>query len=232
MPESVVTVIEDVIEKYEIMSHSKTKTFIKKKLFGCRICEKRFKTKGSLKNHKSLYHNNLKMELSCPLPDCESSFTLKCNLLKHISAVHEKKRQYCHICADHFAYTQDLHKHIARVHRSLPLESVKKSIKISATFGQTKKSKRKKCSYCCSKSKQNENPYKKQYKSHRKRDIDEILTFDELDHTIKKEANETADENFSMTSLLMHIVSYSTRPNYRPKINNQSLKMFLSLAVS
>ena len=194
MPESVVTVIEDVIEKYEIISHSKTKTFIKKKLFGCRICEKRFKTKGSLKNHKSLYHNNLKMELSCPLPDCESSFTLKCNLLKHISAVHEKKRQYCHICADHFAYTQDLHKHIARVHRSLPLESVKKSIKISASSGQTKRSKRKKCSYCTSKSKQNENPYKKQYKSLRKRDMDEILTFDELDHTIKKEANKTADE--------------------------------------
>ena len=74
VPESVVKVIEDVIEKYEIISHSKTKAFIKKKLFGCRICEKRFKTKGSLKNHKSLYHNNLKMELSCPLPDCESRF--------------------------------------------------------------------------------------------------------------------------------------------------------------
>merc|ERR1712008_264167 len=163
VPESVIKVIEDVIEKYEIISHSKTKTFIKKKLFGCRICGKRFKTKGSL--------------------------------MKHISAVHEKKRQYCHICADHFAYTQVLHKHIARVHRSLPLESVKKSIKISASSGQTKRSKRKKCSYCMSKSKQNENPYKKQYKSPRKRDMDEILTFDELDHTIKEEANETADGN-------------------------------------
>ena len=36
----------------------------------------------------------------------------------------------------------------------------------------------------------------------------------------------------SMTSLLTHIVAHSTRPSFRPKINNQPLKKFLSLAVS
>ena len=35
-----------------------------------------------------------------------------------------------------------------------------------------------------------------------------------------------------MTSLLMHTVARSTRPSFRPKINNQQLKKFLSLAVS
>ena len=36
----------------------------------------------------------------------------------------------------------------------------------------------------------------------------------------------------SMTSLLMHTVAHSTRHSFRPKANNQSLKKFLSLAVS
>ena len=36
----------------------------------------------------------------------------------------------------------------------------------------------------------------------------------------------------SMSSLLTHTVAYSTRPSFRPKINNQSLKKFSSLAVS
>ena len=35
-----------------------------------------------------------------------------------------------------------------------------------------------------------------------------------------------------MTSLLTHTVAHSSRPSYRPKINNQPLKKFLSLAVS
>ena len=37
---------------------------------------------------------------------------------------------------------------------------------------------------------------------------------------------------FSMTSLLTHTVTHSTRPSFRPKSNNQPLKKFLSLAVS
>ena len=36
----------------------------------------------------------------------------------------------------------------------------------------------------------------------------------------------------SMTSLLTHTVAHSLRPSYRPKINHQPLKKFLSLAVS
>ena len=36
----------------------------------------------------------------------------------------------------------------------------------------------------------------------------------------------------SMTSLLTHSVAHSTRPSFRPKINNQPLKKFLSLALS
>ena len=39
-------------------------------------------------------------------------------------------------------------------------------------------------------------------------------------------------KNISMTSLLTHTVAHSTRPSYRPKINNQPLKKFLGLAVS
>ena len=36
----------------------------------------------------------------------------------------------------------------------------------------------------------------------------------------------------SMTSLLMHTIAHSTSPSFRPKINNQPLKKFLSLVVS
>ena len=36
----------------------------------------------------------------------------------------------------------------------------------------------------------------------------------------------------SMTSLLTHTVAHSTRPSFRPKTNNQPLKMFLSFADS
>ena len=36
----------------------------------------------------------------------------------------------------------------------------------------------------------------------------------------------------SMTQLLTHSVAHSTKPSSRPKTNNQSIKKFLSLAVS
>ena len=36
----------------------------------------------------------------------------------------------------------------------------------------------------------------------------------------------------SMTSLLTHTVAYSTRPSFRPKTTNQSIKKFVSLAVT
>ena len=42
----------------------------------------------------------------------------------------------------------------------------------------------------------------------------------------------TAYVLFSMTSLLMHTVTNSTRPSFMPKANNQHLKKFLSFAVS
>ena len=37
---------------------------------------------------------------------------------------------------------------------------------------------------------------------------------------------------FSMTQVLTHTVAHSTNPSFRPKINNQSIKKFLSLAVT
>ena len=36
----------------------------------------------------------------------------------------------------------------------------------------------------------------------------------------------------SMTSLLTHAVTHSSRPSFRPKTNNKPIKKFLSLAVS
>ena len=36
----------------------------------------------------------------------------------------------------------------------------------------------------------------------------------------------------SMTSLLTHTVAHSTKPSFRPKINKQPLKKFLSLSLS
>ena len=38
--------------------------------------------------------------------------------------------------------------------------------------------------------------------------------------------------NISMTSLLMRTVAHSTRPSFRPKINNQPTKKFLSLEIT
>ena len=40
------------------------------------------------------------------------------------------------------------------------------------------------------------------------------------------------DMEFSMTQLLTHAVAHSTRPSFRPKINNQPTKKFLSLEIT
>ena len=40
------------------------------------------------------------------------------------------------------------------------------------------------------------------------------------------------DINLSMTTLLTHTVAHSSKPSFRPKTNNQSLKKFLSFVLS
>ena len=45
-------------------------------------------------------------------------------------------------------------------------------------------------------------------------------------------AKQNVDTIISMTQLLTHTVAHSTRPFFRPKINNQPTKKFLSLEIT
>ena len=46
------------------------------------------------------------------------------------------------------------------------------------------------------------------------------------------EVIEGSEVSTSMTTLLTHTVAHSTKPSFRPKTNNQPLKMFLNLVLS
>ena len=81
-----------------------------------------------------------------------------------------------------FAKPRSFGKKISRI-----TTSANTGVKIDKTTSIRTKRKRR----SCSEARQSENPYKKQYKSYKKIDIDEILTFDELDATIKKESEAT-----------------------------------------
>ena len=62
---------------------------------------------------------------------------------------------------------------------------------------------------------------------------DTVLPFSNcMNHKIGgKYTPRAAYRSSSMTTLLTHTVAHSTKPSYRPKTNNQSLKKFLSLAL-
>ena len=129
MPESVSKVIEDVIENYKFPKKVEPKLNYKPFVCTSINCLKTFKTKGSLKNHKSLYHcskSKIAIEGKFICPVCKAGFSLKCNMLKHVSAVHERNRYQCHVCDSNFAHNQDLEKHISRYGDSDILDATSK----------------------------------------------------------------------------------------------------------
>ena len=102
----------------------------------------------------------------------------------HVETVHERKRHHCHLCEDHFAYKSDLLKHFLRIHKGegKPYKPRVKRIGRIAQWSDFRNLKIKKCSYCLAK--QKGNPYKKEYKINPRKNVNELLTFEELDESI------------------------------------------------
>ena len=137
---------------------------------------------------------------------CEKTFMRPRALNVHVETIHERKRHHCHICEDHFAYKNDLVKHFLRIHKGegkpykprvkrigrIPQWSDFRNLKISTPDNDIRNqtARIKKCSYCLAKQKGNsynkENPYKKEYKVSPRKNVDELLTFEELDKSIGK----------------------------------------------
>ena len=128
---------------------------------------------------------------------CEKTYITPSALKLHVEKNHERKRHHCHICEDHFAYKNDLLKHILRIHKGvgkpykprvkridrIPQWSDFRNLKSSTPDIRNQTAWIKKCSYCLAQ--QKGNPYKKEYKISPRKNVDELLTFEELDHSIE-----------------------------------------------
>jgi uncharacterized Zn-finger protein len=82
--------------------------------FQCDLCGIEFLQLSALKTHLSLNHRKLLFQ--CSELNCDKTFNLKGNLVKHISQVHESERKFqCDICGSHLKTKQHLKFHL-KVH--------------------------------------------------------------------------------------------------------------------
>ena len=80
----------------------------------CKVCNKTYGNKFSLKVHMETVHDNTKKFL-CHI--CNKCFTQAVSLTRHIHSVHEKLKPYkCDICQRAFGYKHSLNYHKNRVH--------------------------------------------------------------------------------------------------------------------
>lgn len=102
--------------------------------FSCDACEKTFKTKNSLADHKKI-HFGVK-DFTCSYPNCRKTFRLKQALVRHIQAVHLDLTFNCEICNETLKLRKQFQKtyieHIQNTHTDLKEEdfnSLKRKIK-------------------------------------------------------------------------------------------------------
>ena len=100
-----------------------------KKELNCQICEKKFKTKKTLKTHYHAVHDNSAKIHNCNIltvhkghkdykcESCVKSFTTAQYLKKHIHTIHEGYKDYnCDSCGKSFSHATTLRKHIHTIH--------------------------------------------------------------------------------------------------------------------
>ncbi|KAL1402465.1 hypothetical protein pipiens_019743 [Culex pipiens pipiens] len=90
-----------------ILTHTKTKNTV------CEICGSRFTRKESLKMHVKRVHEGYRPH-ECSL--CGLKFSLICLLKRHMYTHTGEKPFKCQLCPQAYAQTNDLVKHVARVH--------------------------------------------------------------------------------------------------------------------
>ena len=100
-----------------------------KKELNCQICEKKFKTKKTLKTHYHAVHDNSAKIHNCNIltvhkghkdykcESCNKSFSAVSSLKIHINTIHQGKNDYkCDSCGKSFSVAQYLKKHINNIH--------------------------------------------------------------------------------------------------------------------
>ena len=98
-------------DKWVIVDQSEKKPF----KCGYPKCTKRYKHRGSLKEHIDVHTGILRYE--CTHPECNEYFANYSVLKKHIRAKHTTKRPYrCDICKQRFTRTESLMYHRRNVH--------------------------------------------------------------------------------------------------------------------
>ena len=102
----------------------------------CQICEKVFRNKQTLQKHTKNIHEKMEV-LKCNI--CNISFQNKYGLLSHTKTFHEQKKNDCRSCGKSFSTTQNLNKHIYKVHegqRDHKCESCGKSFSEAGTLNR------------------------------------------------------------------------------------------------
>ena len=81
----------------------------------CNLCEKHFKTKGSLDRHTRLVHGENNAKVQCKI--CGKGLKSNIRLVEHLKNFHEKKKYFkCDHCEKAFGLKTILDQHIKFVH--------------------------------------------------------------------------------------------------------------------
>ena len=84
--------------------------------YTCKICDKGFTTKYVYERH--VMENHKDNDQIFPCTECEKSYTLERNLLRHIDTKHTAKLKHiCNICEEHFERKDVLRQHQKFVHQ-------------------------------------------------------------------------------------------------------------------
>ena len=84
--------------------------------FPCIQCEKIYRSKMSLSNHKRLTHGNPKVH-PCIQCDYQTKIKRDCNM--HIKSVHEKIQEECLQCGKRYSNIYNLMRHKRKCHLNL-----------------------------------------------------------------------------------------------------------------
>ena len=89
-----------------------------KKDFQCKVCERKFSEKASLKRHM-LTHTKAKPH-ECDI--CKKKFSMKCNLVRHFR-IHLGEQPYgCADCEKWFTASSNRNRHVRTCHKELSSE--------------------------------------------------------------------------------------------------------------
>ena len=90
------------------------KNFASSQSVRCSQCQKLFSNKANMKLHLKTVHGDDKNRFRCQ--DCDYSSRQKITLLRHINALHLKKKLNCPMCPMEYKWDMDLRRHMESEH--------------------------------------------------------------------------------------------------------------------